>query len=130
MRRKTHRIKNFISIAVIASMLLGLASCKTNLNSHIRVEDEISKLNNVERNIYVSGNEDYEAIANYLQYIATESDFKGSMIVATDDEIIFAAGTGLLDVDGGVHVQLDGLGIVQTDVGIALIGGRDGIPAV
>jgi len=99
-RRKTHRIKSIISIAVIAAMLLGLASCRPALNSHVRVEDEISKLNNVERNIYVSGNKDYEAIANYLQYIATESDFKGSMIAATDDEIIFAAGTGLLDVDG------------------------------
>lgn len=89
-----------VSIVVAVSLLIGLTSCKPNLDSRVSVEKELSGLKNAEQNIYVSGNKEYQNIADYLLYIATESDFKGSMIVATDEEIIFAAGTGLPDVDG------------------------------
>lgn len=93
-------ISELISIVLVFSMLIGLTSCKRDLNSKIKVEIELSQLNNVEGNIYVSDKKEYQEITNYLQYIATEADFEGSIMVATDDEIIFAAGTSLLDVDG------------------------------
>lgn len=93
-------ISELISIVLVFSMLIGLTSCKRDLNSKIKVEIELSQLNNVEGNIYVSDKKEYQEITNYLQYIATEADFEGSIMVATDDEIIFAAGISLLDVDG------------------------------
>ena len=37
---------------------------------------------------------------------------------------------GLLDDNGGVHVQLDGLGFIQTDIGIAVVAGVHGVAAV
>lgn len=97
MHKTTSKI---ISIVLAFSMLIGLTSCKPGLNSKINVEAELSELNNVKGNIYVSDKKEYEEIANYLRYIATESNFKGSMIAATEDGIIFVAGTALLDVDG------------------------------
>lgn len=98
--RKKHIIKTCISVVTTISVLFQLASCRSGLNSRIKVEDELSGMNIVERNIYVSGNGEYEEIEDYFRYIVTDSDFKGSIIVATDDEIIFASGSGIPDIDG------------------------------
>ena len=54
-----------VSIVVAVSLLIGLTSCKPNLDSRVSVEKELSGLKNAEQNIYVSGNKEYQNIADY-----------------------------------------------------------------
>ena len=48
----------------------------------------------------------------------------------TGGQLYLQLAPGLLNADGGILIQLDGLGIVQADIGIAGLPGGDGIAAV
>lgn len=93
-------MKKVIAAFMTAVMVLGVTSCKKNIKTITNVENEISQLQNVEGNIWINTDEEYENMVNVLLYQAQETDLSGSLIVATDDEVIFASGTRLLDNDG------------------------------
>ena len=97
--------KRSFSFVLVFSMILGLASCKSKkkdngLSSCTNVEKQLDSLKNVEGNIWVNEDKKYETLVNLMLYEVQETDFRGSMIVATDDEVIFASGSRLLDIDG------------------------------
>ena len=46
------------------------------------------------------------------------------------NKLHFQLAPGFLDGDGGILIQLDGLGVIQADVGIAAVPGGDGVAAV
>ena len=93
-------MKKIIAAFMTAVMVLGVTSCKKNIKTITNVENEISQLQNVEGNVWINTDEEYENMVNVLLYQAQETDLSGSLIVATDDEVIFASGTRLLDNDG------------------------------
>ncbi|MBO4927182.1 MAG: beta-lactamase family protein [Clostridiales bacterium] len=96
-------MKKLISISIILSIALSLVACKpkkATLESRINVEAEIAQLQNVERNIWINENTIYESIVKYLLYTAQETNLRGSLIVATDDEVLFVSGTRLSDING------------------------------
>lgn len=95
-------MKKVIAAFMTAVMVLGIASCKKDLKTRTNIENEISKLQNVEGNVWINTDEEYGNMVNVLLYQAQETDFRGSLIVATDDDVIFASGTGLLDNNGNV----------------------------
>lgn len=70
------------------------------LESRLDVEAEIDSLTGGEGNIYYNPDEKYAHMVNNLLYQAKETALKGSIIVATDDEVIFTSGTRLQDIDG------------------------------
>lgn len=65
-------------------------------------EEEISSLTNVEGNVWINENEQYADIVKGLRKNIKDLQFEGSIVVATDDEVIFASGNGLLDINGNV----------------------------
>ncbi|MCR5528151.1 MAG: hypothetical protein K6F49_02930 [Saccharofermentans sp.] len=81
---------------------MGLVSCIPGLNDRIRVEDQLSKLTNIEGYIWNNEDEEYEAMVNSILYMVSDTGLQGGWIVATDDVIIFATGNVLLDNDGNV----------------------------
>lgn len=93
-------MKKVIAALMTAVMVLGITSCKKDLKTKTNIENEISKLQTVDGNIWINFDKEYENMVNVLLYQAQETDLRGSLIVATDDEVIFASGTGLLDNDG------------------------------
>lgn len=93
-------MKKIIAAFMTAVMVLGVTSCRKNIKTITNVENEISQLQNVEGNVWINTDEEYENMVNVLLYQAQETDLSGSLIVATDDEVIFASGTRLLDNDG------------------------------
>ena len=74
--------------------------CSSNKNANIDIESEISSLNNVEGNIYINEKTEYQKMTDWLLYEVRETNLRGSIIVATDDDVIFASGSRLLDIDG------------------------------
>lgn len=103
-------MKKLLSIILVMTITLTFAACASRSKSQIKarddihklinVEDEISKLTNVAGNIFVNESEAYKDMIEYLLYQAQETAFRGSMIVATDDDVIFASGTRLSDING------------------------------
>ena len=65
-------------------------------------EDEISSLTNVEGNIWINEDEQYADIVKGFRRNIKDLQFEGSIVVATDDEVVFASGNGLLDINGNV----------------------------
>lgn len=65
-------------------------------------EDEISSLTNVEGNIWINEDEQYADIVKGFRKNIKDLQFEGSIVVATDDEVIFASGNGLSDINGNV----------------------------
>ena len=91
-------MKRLISIILVLINVLLFVSCSPS-GPKLDVEDELSKMK-TDNNIYYSENEDYDSIVKWLKYEVEETDIRGTVIVATDDEVLFAAGARLLDVDG------------------------------
>lgn len=94
-------MKRIRCIVMAFAAVLSLASCRQNPAPKINVEDEIAALENAEGNIYVNQDEKYESIVNFLLYQVQKTDCRGSMIVATDDDVVFASGSRLDTTDGG-----------------------------
>ena len=97
--------KRTVSLVLVFTMVLGLTSCKSkkkkkDLSSCTNIEEQLRSLKNVEGNIWVNEDKKYENMVNLLLYRVQNTEFRGSMIIATDDEVIFASGTQLLDIDG------------------------------
>ncbi|MCR5803947.1 MAG: beta-lactamase family protein [Clostridia bacterium] len=91
-------MKKLVSIfLVMINVLLFVGCCSS--GPKLDVEDELAKMK-TESNVYYSENEDYDSIVKWLRYEVQETDFRGTVIVATDDEVLFTAGARLLDVDG------------------------------
>ena len=65
-------------------------------------DDEISKLKNVNGNVWINEDTQYSAVVNELLKQADKGNINGSLIVATDTDVIFASGTGLKDINGDV----------------------------
>ena len=93
-------MKKFLSIVLILSMTLGAVSCTPGLNDRIKVEDQLSKLTQAGDNIWINDDKEYEAMVNSLLYITNDTETEGCWLVATDDDIIFASGNGIMDNDG------------------------------
>ena len=97
-------VKRSCSLVLVLTMVLSLASCKAkkkkDISSCTNVEEQIGSLKNIEGNIWVNEDKKYENMVNLLLYRVQNTNFRGSMIIATDDEVIFASGTQLLDIDG------------------------------
>ena len=62
--------------------------------------DEISKLKNVNGNVWINEDAQYSAVVNELLKQTDKGAISGSLIVATDTDVIFASGTGLKDING------------------------------
>lgn len=95
-------MKKIITIVLVISMTIGLAACTPGLKDRISVEEQLSRLNNIEGNTWINEDEEYEPMVNSLLYIERETGLQGSWIVATDDDIIYATGKEILDNDGNV----------------------------
>ncbi|MBO2515954.1 MAG: hypothetical protein CW338_01575 [Clostridiales bacterium] len=54
----------------------------------------------MQEHIYMNRDPAWEKITDWLLFTVRDTYFKGSLIVATDDEVIFASGTYLKDVEG------------------------------
>lgn len=93
-------MKNKLITAISLLLILLLIGCNSDKNAKVDVESQISSLKNTEGNIYVNENPEYQKMTDWLLYEVKETNLRGSVIVATDDEIIFASGTRLLDIDG------------------------------
>ena len=93
-----------IVLVLTTAISLSISGCRRDkkpaLEERTKVEDEISHLKNENGNIYINEKKEYEKIVSYLLGEVEKSNFRGSLIVATDDEVIFASGTHLLDIDG------------------------------
>ena len=74
----------------------------TETTAAIPMDDEISKLKNVNGNVWVNEDAQYSAVVNELLKQTDKGAINGSLIVATDTDVIFASGTGLMDNNGNV----------------------------
>lgn len=82
------------------SFILLLVGCGSGKTPSLDIETDINNLSNVEGNIYINEKPEYQKMTDWLLYVVKETNLRGSVIVATDDDIIFASGTRLLDIDG------------------------------
>ncbi|MBO4450271.1 MAG: beta-lactamase family protein [Clostridiales bacterium] len=65
------------------------------------VNEQIKKLNNVEGNIWINEDEKYKDILGHLKsQIKDNVSVRGSIIIATDDDVLLASGTRLKDREG------------------------------
>ncbi|MBO4689122.1 MAG: beta-lactamase family protein [Clostridiales bacterium] len=98
--------KRAVSIILVLAMAMGLTSCKSgkkskkDISTCTKVEEQIGTLKNTEGNVWVNEDAKYEGMVNLLLYHVRQKNFRGSLIVATDDEVIFASGSRLLDIEG------------------------------
>ena len=100
MKYRGINLKRITAALMATVMIFGITSCKKDLKDKTDIENEISKLQVVDGNIWINTDKKYENMVNLLLYQVQETDLRGSVIVATDDEVIFASGTRLLDNDG------------------------------
>lgn len=91
-------MKKLLSIFLVMINVLLFVGCSSS-GPKLDVEDELAKMK-TDNNVYYSESEDYDSIVKWLKYEVQETDFRGTVIVATDDEVLFTAGARLLDVDG------------------------------
>ena len=67
----------------------------------LNVDEQIKKLNNIEGNIWINEDEQYKVKLGKLRsQIKDNVSVRGSIIIATDDDVILASGTRLKDRDG------------------------------
>ncbi|MBO7452908.1 MAG: serine hydrolase [Clostridiales bacterium] len=92
-------MKRLLSALLVVINVFLLVSCSSSSGPKLDVEDQLGKMKTAD-NIYYSENKDYESAINWLKYEVEEAGFKGTLIVATDDEILFASGARALDIDG------------------------------
>lgn len=59
-------------------------------------------LSNPEKNIYITTDENYIELAEKIKGEVTRKRFPGSILIATDNQIIYASGTDVLQKDGEV----------------------------
>ena len=85
-------VKNKLITAISLLLILLLIGCNSDKNAKVDVESQISSLKNTEGNIYVNENPEYQKMTDWLLYEVKETNLRGSVIVATDDEVIFASG--------------------------------------
>lgn len=71
----------------------------------------LEKLANTEGNIYVATDGRYKDLADKLRKTVTEAEFPGSIVVATDSDIIYSSGTDVLQKDGTVVTPYTGFQI-------------------
>lgn len=67
----------------------------------LEVEEQIKKLDNVQGNIWFNEDEKYQSLIKLVRsQIKGNENIKGSIIIATDDDVLIASGTNMLDRDG------------------------------
>ena len=65
------------------------------------VDEQIKKLSNVQGNIWINGDPKYkDLLGRLVNQLKDNVSLRGSLIIATDDDIIVAAGMRLKDKDG------------------------------
>lgn len=117
------RTKGVITITfVILSVSLTLVSCGTySMNDNIDSEEitdaneeneniavgDFSKLTldesvNCNKNVYLSNDEEYRELAEKIKGVVISREFPGSLLIATDEQIIYASGTDCIQKDGEV----------------------------
>lgn len=89
--------KRIITIFIILALVCAAGGCGSSVTN---VDAEIEKLTKAEDNIYYNPDKKYEKIVNTMLYQAQHTELKGSVMVANDEDVIFAAGKGLNDVSG------------------------------
>lgn len=65
-----------------------------------KIEDQMSELVNVGGNIWMNDDEKYEALTVSLNNIIASNGIAGTLVVATDSQIIYASGTNAYDIYG------------------------------
>lgn len=70
------------------------------IRSGIKDKITLDGLDNSEKNIYLSTDERYSELAEKVKSAVTAKEFPGSLLIATDEQIIFASGTDRLQKDG------------------------------
>ena len=71
------------------------------LKELLSVEEQIKKLNNVQGNIWFNEDEKYKEMLRLVKtQIKGNESIEGSIIIATDDDVLIASGTNMLDRDG------------------------------
>lgn len=74
---------------------------RKDLKELLNVEEQIKKLSNVQGNIWINEDEQYKDLLGRLVSQLKDNDsLRGSLIIATDDDVIVAAGMRLKDKDG------------------------------
>ena len=71
-----------------------------------KIDEQFDRLTNVHDNVYVNEDEKYSELTVSLNNIIDSGKISGTLVVATDHEIIFAAGTGAYDIYGNL-VSMD-----------------------
>ncbi|MBR5182087.1 MAG: beta-lactamase family protein [Clostridiales bacterium] len=67
----------------------------------LNVDEQIKKLSNIRGNIWINGDEKYKDLLGRLEsQIKDNVSIRGSLIIATDDDVILASGTRLKDRNG------------------------------
>lgn len=97
--------KRRILLAAVMMFLLlcGCAKAADEKNRTINIEKlSLEGLSNPEGNVYCTTDEKYGELAEKLMKEVTSKEFPGSIIVASDDGIIYASGTDKLQTDGQV----------------------------
>lgn len=94
-------MKRLLSAVLSLLILLSSFGCPAESVPLPEVESELAALSPRDNgNILVSEDAAYEKMVKWLLYAVEKTDFRGSLIVATDDSILFASGSRLPDTDG------------------------------
>ena len=96
-------MKKTISIIICCFSILFLIACSNNGGEKKEISIgylTLDNLDNVHDNIYVSKNEKYAEMCKDLLQEVERKELPGSLIVATDQQILFASGTDILESDG------------------------------
>lgn len=117
---KTLRIRKTICVLLACIMMAScLTSCtgaapvsttatgtaqetkKTDLKELLNVDEQIKKLSNIQGNIRINEDEQYkDLLGRLVNQLKDNEVIRGSLIIATDDDVIVASGMRLNDRDG------------------------------
>ena len=95
-------MKKLLVLLLAATLLFPFSGSAAGAEPRLRIRDEINCLKCAENGIWINEDPAYAKLVNTLLYATQKEGFRGSAVVATDDEIIFASGTGLTELDGSV----------------------------
>ena len=93
-------MKKLISIILLLSMTMGLASCNSKLKARTAVEAQVEGLTYIDDYYMANPEPQYQEYVNLIMDYLDGKTVEGSILVATDDDVIFASGIGLTDIDG------------------------------
>ena len=98
------------SLLFVVAFLLLLCACTSKpeiiekkIDTAIIMERlTLDQLSNPEKNIYITTDEKYMELAENVMGEVTGEKFPGSILIATDEQIIYASGTDVLQKDGEI----------------------------